>query len=96
MAREFRAIVIGIEEYDDQQTWKRLPGVAATASRVARLLGADPLPLPRGGSKDEAPRALKDAIKAIPERSTLFVHWIGHFRRSALFGLQGLAQTEPA
>ncbi len=36
------------------------------------------MPLPGGGGKDETPRSLKEAIKHIPERATLFVHWIGH------------------
>jgi uncharacterized caspase-like protein len=36
------------------------------------------LPLPEGGGKDETPRALKEVIAQVPERATLFVHWIGH------------------
>ncbi|WP_156254674.1 WD40 repeat domain-containing protein [Sandarakinorhabdus oryzae] len=77
-ARQFRAIVVGIETYDDKQVWKTLTGVGQTAARVARALNAEPLALPNGGLKDEAPRALKDAIKAIPDRATVFLHWIGH------------------
>ena len=78
MERAFRAIVIGIEEYDDARAWKTLRGVREAAARVAAAIGVEPLDLPLGGLKDEAPRALKAAINAIPERATLFVHWIGH------------------
>jgi len=77
MERAFQSIVIGIEEYDDP-SWKTLPGVSLTAARVAKALGGEPLPLPEGGGKGETPRTLKEAIKQIPERATLFVHWIGH------------------
>ncbi len=77
MERAFQSIVIGIEEYDDP-SWKTLPGVSQTAARVAKALGGEPLPLPDGGGKNETPRTLKEAIKQIPERATLFVHWIGH------------------
>ena len=78
MDREFRAIIVGIEDYDVPSTWKTLTGVRATASRIAKALGAVPLQLPDGGTKVEARGALTDTINAIPERSTLFVHWIGH------------------
>ncbi len=77
MERAFKLIVIGIEEYDDP-SWKTLPGVTQTAARVAKALGGEPLLLPKSGGKGEAPRALKEAIQQIPERATLFVHWIGH------------------
>ena len=75
--RAFQAIVIGIEEYEDP-SWKRLPGVSQTAARVAKALGGEPLPLPNGGTKNEAPDKLEEAIKKLPERAALFVHWIGH------------------
>uniref|UniRef100_UPI000A5390A3 hypothetical protein n=1 Tax=Novosphingobium lentum TaxID=145287 RepID=UPI000A5390A3 len=78
MEREFRAVIIGIEDYDDTENWRKLDGVRATAARVATALGTQPLLLPHGGRNDEAPRALREAIKAIPERSTLLLHWIGH------------------
>ena len=78
MDRPFKAIVVGIEMYEDAQTWKTLHGVGDIAARVARSLGAQPLALPYGGLKNEAPKAIKDAINALPERATLFLHWIGH------------------
>lgn len=78
MERPFKAIVVGIETYDDTQTWKTLHGVGDIAVRVAMALGTEPLALPEGGLKNEVPQALKAAINALPERATLLVHWIGH------------------
>ena len=77
LERAFKPIIIGIEEYDDP-FWKTLPEVSKIAARVAKALGAESLPLPRGGAKSEALQALKEEIKNIPERATLFIHWIGH------------------
>src|SRR4051812_26361572 len=76
--RAFAAVVIGIEEDDVPGPWKKLDGVRDTAVRVARAIGVEPFTLRDGGTAAEAPRAIKDAIHAIPERATLLVHWVGH------------------
>ena len=45
MTRPFRAIIVGIEDYDRADSWGKLDGVRETAARVAAVLGTSVLPL---------------------------------------------------
>lgn len=59
MKRPFRAIIVGIEDYDRAESWGKLAGIGATAARVASALGTTALALPDGGERTKRRARLK-------------------------------------